>query len=132
MSEAKNLLDYRHYLFIFAHPDDEIYTCVFIAELIKQGKAVDILYVTSGDYNGAEIAIERENELSKSMQTIGVKKENVHFLRVPERQLMDLALKARDEVFAIAKQIKPDCIIGHDFEGGHNGHDLISFTASYA
>jgi len=132
MSETKNPLDYWHYLFIFAHPDDEIYTCVFIAELIKQEKAVDILYVTSGDYNGADIAIEREKELSRSMQTICVRKENVHFMRVPERQLMKQALKTRDEVLAIAKRLSPDCIIGHDFEGGHNGHDLISFTASYA
>lgn len=132
MSEAKNLLDHEYYLFIFAHPDDEIYTCVFIAELIKQRKKVDIIYVTSGDYNGAEIAVEREKELFISLQTIGVKKENVHLLRVPERQLIEQALRTRDEVLATVKQIKPDCIIGHDFEGGHNGHDLISFTAFYA
>lgn len=132
MGETKNPLDYEHYLFILAHPDDEIYTCVFISELTNKGKNVDIIYVTSGDYNGADIAIEREKELSKSMQAIGVRNENVHFMRVPERQLMEQALKARDEVLEIATKLNPDCIIGHDFEGGHNGHDLISFIASYA
>lgn len=131
MNEVKNLLDYEHYLFVFAHPDDEIYTCVFITELVKRRKSVDVIYVTSGDYSGTEVATEREEELFISMETIGVKKENVHLLRVPERQLMQLALRVRDEVCTIAKQIKPDCIIGHDFEGGHNGHDLVSFFSFY-
>jgi len=131
MSENKNPLSHGHFLFIFAHPDDEIYTCVFISELVKKGKKVDVVYVTSGDYNGADIAIEREKELSRSMKTIGVREEKVHFMRVSERQLMEQVLKARDEVLAVAKRINPDCIIGHDFEGGHNGHDLTSFIASY-
>jgi len=28
------------------------------------------------------------------------------------------------------KKLGSDCIIGHDFEGGHNGHDGVSFCAS--
>ncbi|EKE20887.1 MAG: LmbE-like protein [uncultured bacterium] len=130
MNEIKSPLNYDHYLFILAHPDDEIYTCVFISELIKLGKKVDIIYITSGDYNGAEVAIERERELENSMKIIGVKKENVHLLQVPERQLMDKDLETRDNLLSLSKQLNPDCVIGHDFEGGHNGHDLVSFFAS--
>ena len=28
--------------------------------------------------------------------------------------------------------MRADCIIGHDFEGGHNGHDAVSFCTSHA
>ena len=131
MNEGKNILDFSKYLFILAHPDDEIYTCVFISELIKKGKTVDIIYVTSGDYNGADVAVERKKEVQKSMQYIGVELSHVHFMQVPERQLMDQALTARDELVEKSMRIKPDCIVSHDFEGGHNGHDLVSFFASY-
>jgi|GEM_PF-4077246 len=59
LNYRKKFFDYANYLFIFAHPDDEIYTCVTISELIKKGKIVNIIYFTSGDYNGAELAVDR-------------------------------------------------------------------------
>lgn len=129
MNTPKNLLDYSNYLFIFTHPDDEIYTCALISELIKT-KTVNILYVTSGDNDNTERGLEREKELADSMTTIGVISENVHFLRVPERKIMIQALEAQDSMLEFASSLNPDCIITHDFEGGHNAHDFVSFLAS--
>lgn len=131
MAKIKNLLDFSHYLFVFAHPDDEIYTCVIISELIKKCKIVDILYVTSGDYNGADIAIEREKEVFESMNVIGVKKEKVHFIRMPERELMNKVPELCNELVIRLQQLKPDCVVSHDFEGGHNMHDAVSFAVSH-
>ena len=125
-----NFFHHKSYLFVFAHPDDEVYSCAFIQELVGNDKKVQVVYVTSGDYQGAEQGPIREAEVLKSMSTLGVSEENVHFLRIPERQLMS---KVEDLLEILAKKsegILPDCIVTHDFEGGHNGHDAVSFVAS--
>jgi LmbE family N-acetylglucosaminyl deacetylase len=127
-----SLFNHSNYLFIFAHPDDEIYTCVTISELLKQGKTVDVMYITSGDYNGPEFAVEREKEVLSSMKLAGLSKENITFLRVPERQLMDKAAETYEKVVVKTEILKPDCLVGHDFEGGHNMHDLVSYLAYQA
>lgn len=128
----KNFFQFSRYLFVFAHPDDEIYTCAFIHKLVSEGKSVDLLYVTSGDYQGPEMVEIREKEVQESMKLLKVPMANVHFMRVPERQLMDRVNEIRENVLAQVTQLSSDCIIGHDFEGGHNGHDAVSFCASRA
>jgi LmbE family N-acetylglucosaminyl deacetylase len=95
-------------------------------KLIKMGKDVKAIFVTSGDYAGQGDL--REKELSKSMETIGVKSENVHLLRIHEREILDSVGKIVSGSLEIAKVFNPDCIIGQDYEGGHNGHDAISFA----
>lgn len=125
-----NFLHHKSYLFILAHPDDEIYSCAFIQELVQNDKKVQVVYVTSGDYQGAEHGPIREAETLRSMSILGLSGENVHFLRIPERQLM---LQVKDLLEILTKKsevILPDCIVTHDFEGGHNGHDAVSFAAS--
>ena len=125
-----HFFNHKSYLFILAHPDDEIYSCAFIQELAQNGKDVHVVYVTSGDYQGAELGSIREAEALKSMSTLGVSEEKVYFLRIPERQLM---FKIKDLLEILLKKsyaIPPDCVVTHDFEGGHNGHDAVSFVAS--
>lgn len=126
----KDFFQFSRYLFVFAHPDDEIYTCAFIKELVSHGKDVDVLYVTSGDYQGPEVAKIREEEVQESMRLLNVSSTNVHLMRIPERQLMNKVNEARENLLKQAIKLAPDCIVGHDFEGGHNGHDAVSFCAS--
>lgn len=126
----KDFFQFSRYLFVFAHPDDEIYTCAFIQKLTNERKRVDILYVTSGDYQGPEMIEVREEEVRESTQLLNVPVANVHFMRVPERQLMDKVNEVRENFLTQATKLSPDCIIGHDFEGGHNGHDAVSFCTS--
>lgn len=125
-----NFLHHKSYLFVLAHPDDEIYSCAFIQELVQNDKKVQVVYVTSGDYQGAEQGPIREAEALKSMSTLGVLEENVHFLRIPERQLMSKVKVLVETLFEKSENISPDCVVTHDFEGGHNGHDAVSFAAS--
>lgn len=126
----RDFFQFPSYLFIFAHPDDEIYTCAFIRRLVDEGKDIDVLYVTSGDYQGPEVINIREKEVQESMRLLKVPSENVYFMRVPERQLMSKVNEARGNLLVQVKKLAPGCIIGHDFEGGHNGHDAVSFCAS--
>lgn len=130
MKSDNEILGYLRYAFLFAHPDEEIYTCNFMADLIREGKAVDIIYVTSGDYHGEEVGKIREKELLEATKLIGIPQSNIHLLRFPERELM---YQLKDACIRVSEQIKKlgsDCIIGHDFEGGHNGHDAVSFCAA--
>ena len=129
MNPSQLLWTYSRYLFVFAHPDDEMYVCVLMSELCKQGKQVQVLYITSGDYSGPEYAWERKREVLASMWYIWVSPEYVHFLGVSERTLMDQATEARNAMLAYVQEMQPDCIVGHDFEGGHNAHDLSSFLS---
>lgn len=125
----KNFSQHQRYFFVFAHPDDEIYSCITIRNLIRAGKDVCLLYVTNGDYAGEEIGRQREGELERAHKVIGVNKEKVGLLGVSERQLM---ARARDVANAICQEVEafaPDVIIGHDYEGGHDGHDLVSLCA---
>ena len=126
----KTFFQHSRYLFVLAHPDDEIYTCAFIQQLVNDGKHVDMLFATSGDYQGPDMTRVREAEARASMQLLGVLMANVHFLRIPERQLMEHVTAVREQVLALATTVLSDCIVGHDFEGGHNGHDALSFCGS--
>ena len=72
-------LDHSRYLFVFAHPDDEIYSCAFMHSLVEQGKEVQIIYVTNGDYRGPTYGPLREIETLAAMNLIGVPQEKVHF-----------------------------------------------------
>jgi LmbE family N-acetylglucosaminyl deacetylase len=126
----RNFFQYKKYFFIFAHPDDEIYTCAFIHKLVSEGKDVDLLYITSGDYQGPEVAGIRETELTQSMQVLNVRANNLHLLRIPERKLVDNIKEVLEKTLVLAHRLSPDCVVGHDFESGHNGHDAVSFIAS--
>lgn len=123
---------FSRHLFVFAHPDDEIYTCAFIEKLATKAEEPHLLYVTSGDYQGTEYGPAREEEARKSARLMGVPPSRVHFLRIPERQLMSSLPAVVTGISQLITDIQPDCIVSHDFEGGHNGHDAVSFCTSQA
>lgn len=116
-----------NYLFIFCHPDDEVYTVNIIKTLTDAGKRVDFVYVTSGDYAGPDFGPKRELEATKSAEALGVHQSHVYFLRFPERELLSRANEAREAVHEIVQSLSPECIVSHDYEGGHNLHDFVSY-----
>lgn len=120
------------YLFVFAHPDEEIYTCATIQRLVSQDKDVRFLYVTSGDYNGPEFIEIREEEVRKAMQLVGISGDDVQFLRTPEKQLMSELKNVCGQIERVIVAFHPNCVVTHDFEGGHNGHDAVSYAATKA
>lgn len=120
---------HEKYAFVFAHPDDEIYTAAIMRSLVDEGKDVYAVYLTNGDYAGAAVGQERQKELAKSMALIGVKPGQLTILGLAERALFDNAEKAIAGVVGHIEDFKPDCVVGHDYEAGHNAHDLASFCA---
>lgn len=124
----KKFLDFDCYLWVLAHPDDEVYTCALMKKVAKKAR-VSVVYITSGDYRGPEMIDIREAEAKKSMALIGVSQEDVHFLRIPERELMDSLNDVHGKLSTLATDISPGCVVTHDFEGGHNGHDAVSYLS---
>lgn len=125
----KDFFKFSRYLFILTHPDDEIFICSFINKLIQKGKKVNILYVTSGDYHGCELCLIREKETTKCANSLGLSTRNLHFLRISESDLLLRTCENRNTIMNEITKIVPDCIITHEYEGGHTGHDIVSFTS---
>ena len=123
---------YEKFVFVFAHPDDEAYTAATIHRLVASGKEVDVVYVTKGDYVSQLIGKERQAELAEALAIIGVSSDRIHRLGISERSLFEHADTALQGVRQCIERVNPDCVVGHDYEGGHNAHDLAGFAASTA
>lgn len=127
---TNTIQQYSDYLFIFAHPDDEVPCCGFMHQLVRSGKRVVVVYATSGDA-GVHTSV-REQEASESLSAIGIPKQHAFLLRIPESKLLQRLPEALDRLTHIRDQVQPRCIISLDYEGGHEGHDAVSFLASQA
>jgi LmbE family N-acetylglucosaminyl deacetylase len=119
---------HSRYLFLFAHPDDELYVGALLQRLIRAEKAVLLVYATSGD--GAGFPERREAEALTSLALCGVSDDQVHFLKIPEHQVLNHLGELISRTAALAADFRADCFISHDYEGGHEAHDGLSFAAS--
>ncbi len=113
--------EFSTYMIVVAHPDDsEFSSAGSVARLTDAGRRVIIIQVTSGDRGSpdpatipAELAATREAELLEATSRVGVKPEDVIFLRCPDGELMpDLSL--REKIVRMIRTWKPDVIITHD------------------
>lgn len=118
----------QRYLFLFAHPDDELYVSAFMSDLVRAGKMVTAFYATSGDRAGDRN--EREAETLASLRLLGLEQRQVHFFRLPEMSLLSSLRSFVGSIKDAVSEIRPDWIIGEEYEGGHEGHDAVSFCAS--
>lgn len=120
--------NHQSYLFLFAHPDEEIYLCATIQKLIGTGKTVTIIYVTSGDADGPQYGPIREKEIEATSALMGLDMKNVKFLRIPEGVLLGHLLQVAKNAHHMATRKAVDCIVTHDFEGGHSAHDALCYV----
>ena len=120
------LPDYESYAVVLTHPDDEVYGAATFQRLAQAGRSVNLLYVTDGNAGGATAEV-RRRELEESAALLG----NVGLtqLGIPETVLWEQADAAVESVVNCLTDMRPDCVIGHDYEGGHNMHDFASFCA---
>lgn len=115
------------YLFMFAHPDDEVLISGTMKQLIDQGAEVVAAWVTCGEYFGN---IEtRLRELAKAIALLGLKENSVHLLRLPDLGLVSMLDQTADTVADMLKSVKPDAIFANAYEGGHPDHDAVNFLA---
>lgn len=115
-------------LFLLAHPDDELYVCALMQRLLRAGRDLAVVYATTGDAKG--LGDLRRAELRTAMRTIGVPAEALHLLEIPEREVLARLPAIVTETLAVGAALQPGVIISHDYEGGHEAHDGVSFAAA--
>ncbi|MEM7655742.1 MAG: PIG-L family deacetylase [Bacteroidota bacterium] len=121
--------DHQRIAFLFAHPDDELYVGAMIRRLSAANKSIVAMYATSGD--GAGFPERREAEAKASLAKCGLSSEVIHFLRIPEHQVLNQLEPLLEKSQSVLRDFQPDCLISHDYEGGHEAHDALSFAASW-
>lgn len=122
-----DLFSFSRYLLLIAHPDDEINCAVFLHRLISQGRQVKVVLLTNGD--AGVNAAGRTQEMAESMRNIGLSLQDLLPLDISEKKLLDNATHVYERALQVAAGYQADCILGIDYEGGHEGHDMASFVA---
>lgn len=108
---------------VFAHPDDaEIFSGGLIARLIKDGKVVRVVKMTSGGkgsrlekISSKKLIDTREKEDRSAMKILGVKEENNIYLKLNDGEIED-NLETIGKVAQQIRLFKPEIIITHNSE----------------
>lgn len=137
MSKRPRWDEYDVYMIVVAHPDDaEFAAAGTMARLVKLGKTMVIVQVTSGGkgttdatISPEELAKTREAEELDAAKRIGV--QHVEFLRAVDGELVpDLVL--REKIVRMIRMYQPDVLITHDpFRpyAFHPDHRAVGFAA---
>ena len=111
-------------LFVFPHPDDDLFVGGTLSLLVRTSVRVDAAWMTSGGYDGLDHV--REDELRRAMDVVGV--ERRHLLRLPDGGLVGVLDEACAMLNRLIGEVRPCTVIGPAFEGGHADHDATSFA----
>ncbi len=115
------------YLFLFAHPDDDVMICGTMKMLIDEGAEVHGAWLGSGDWLGQGPT--RRAERFRAAKIIGLKQSRMHVPGIADMHfLRDLEQAAR-KVADLFSRIKPDIVFVPAYEGGHPDHDAVNFLA---
>ncbi|MFH0959371.1 MAG: PIG-L deacetylase family protein [Pseudomonadota bacterium] len=112
-------------LFVFAHPDDDVFITGTMKKYILSGLGIRAVWLTSGGYFGGQKR--REQELTRAASELGLLSQDYDLLRFPDLGLMNSMNNAALELSAILCDFKPDKIFVTAFEGGHPDHDAANF-----
>jgi N-acetylglucosamine malate deacetylase 2 len=113
-------------LFVFPHPDDDLFVGGTLSLLVRAGVRVDAAWMTSGGYDGIDHV--REDELRQAMDVVGV--ERRHLLRLPDGGLVGGLDEACAALHRLVGEVRPRIVIAPAFEGGHADHDATSFAVA--
>lgn len=114
------------YLFIFAHPDDDVLAAGWMHDLAAAGHEVRATWVTDTATMGGREARQREAQAVAAL--LGV--QQTRFLNLPSLGL--LTREALHTVQDHLDQQAPDTIVCLAFEGGHVDHDAVSLLVHLA
>ena len=100
-------------LFVFPHPDDDIFVGGTLSLLVRAGVRVHAAWMTSGGYDGLDQV--RENEMQRAMDIAGVARR--HLLRLLDGKLIGALEDACATLHLLIGEIEPRAVIGPAFRG---------------
>jgi len=117
----------RKYLFLFAHPDDDVLIAGTMRMLLTRGAEINAAWVTSGDFLGQ--ATIRQRELARATEILGLESARVHLLGFPTLKLLSDLSQCVERVQRLMEETEPEQVFVTAFEGGHPDHDATNFMA---
>ncbi len=117
----------KRYLFLFAHPDDEVLIAGTMRGLLARGAFMHAAWITSGDYFGGRER--REAELACAMGILGLDAQRTHLLRLPSLGLLAQLRHGGERVAELIHETRPEIVFVNAYEGGHPDHDAVNFMA---
>lgn len=121
-------------LFLFAHPDDDIFVRPLLRGQIRQRRRVVVMYLTHGGAGGRFSVSRRRKEARNAMRSAGVPDHDIHFIGV-ERGIADGELFCHLEAcfekvaLAVSRIGRVESVVSHAWEGGHPDHDAAHLIA---
>jgi len=117
-------------LFIFAHPDDDVFIAGTMRKFLEHGGNVQAVWLTSGDARGNSQV--REAELHVAMDLLGLAPAALHLLRRPNRGLLPVLDAVAGDLLGLFDRLGVGTVFTTAYEGGHIDHDALNFAASQA
>lgn len=118
----------KKYLFVFAHPDDDVGIAGTMRLLVRKVAEIHCVWATSGGFLGGRQT--REAEGRKAIKVLGLSESYVHLLRFPDLSLVAQLDKAVDSMADLLCSIQPDVVFADAYEGGHPDHDSVNFMVA--
>lgn len=130
-------------LLVFAHPDDESFTCGgLVPKYVEAGWSVDLICATRGEVGDTgelgEMTEEalgrvRQKEVEKAATLLGI--ASVTFLGYKDGELTEEEPgELEDTIYRKIEEIVPDCVVTFDTTGisNHPDHVRISYATTFA
>lgn len=113
-----------HWLFVFAHPDDEIAIAGWIHHLVSFGVPVTCAW--------AHQTRVRRKESEDAMWILGVLPEDQHFGDFPDGNFVDHLDQLTEWAESLINGVEPTRVVTGAFEQGHLDHDSLNFSIKKA
>jgi N-acetylglucosamine malate deacetylase 2 len=126
---------------IVAHPDDEI---IGAGARLSSLKGVTVIHVTNGApreldcalracfATGDEYAGARREECLSALGLAGVAPEQVRELEFADQEAIFNLIPITRRLVEILRELGPEAVLTHSYEGGHPDHDATAFAVHTA
>ena len=116
------------WLFLFAHPDDDVLIAGTVFTLVERGDRVDLAWVTDSSSLGG--LVRRQAESRAAAHAMGVEQNRVHFRDFPSLAMVPRLRQDFPVMRALIEEVNPDYCMVVGFEAGHTDHDCVQFLAA--
>lgn len=110
------------WLFVFAHPDDELGVCAWMRRLVGAGATVRACWIHHTPVRKAEAV--------RSMLAIGVAEEALWFLPGDDGRIAEQMPELWPLLRRTVSEAKPDRVVTIAFEQGHLDHDATNMLVN--